>query len=123
MSLFDDIPAEDAAPEPDLPPIQGTDKQFNWATAVRKKQLAAVRATLDETEAYLAAIQITNPERACALEADLAAHRATYERLCVEITARYWLAHRDNSAAELLADADAKPGITYTWRNNVRVEK
>ena len=123
MSLFDDLPDADPTPELELPPIQGTPRQYNWATVVRKRKLLDIGAFIASSEAYVQSIASRSPERAAKCQLVIDKNTARFEALCAETAANYWLIHRDNSVAELLDAAAAKPGQSFTWKNNERVEK
>lgn len=122
MSLFeDDIPAAEPEAELELPPIQGTEKQYNWSTAVRKKKLLAIREFLASCQAYADRMLLTNPEKAAECQQSITATTARFEALCTETAARFWLDRRDQSVQQLLDGEE--PPKSYTWRDNERVEK
>lgn len=111
-SLFSDrelgAPAES---RPDLPPLKGTPKQVPWASAVRAGKLRDCETLLRQWRLLIERHQ--DAGRAEAAERERAGYSLALERLGAlerQVTCRYWLARRDNSAEELLLGGDAKPG-------------
>jgi hypothetical protein len=111
-ALFDDGPAlpEQAA----LPPIQGTQNQIPWAEQVRKGKLASCRKALRELRAY--AQRFKDRGQAEQAERHWSRLRGWIDRMELlerEASARFWLDHRSNEAAELLSNEPANPGGSW----------
>lgn len=111
-SLFGNSPAH-AAPEPALPPINGTPNQIPWAEQVRAGKLAHCRKALTELQRLTEQYRRSQHEAYERHRARLRAWMDSMERLEAETSARFWLDHRENLASELLNGEEAKPGPSW----------
>jgi hypothetical protein len=111
-TLFD-VP-EPEVEQLDLPPLRGSAKQEPWANDVRAKKLAEVGRLLREWQEYIRNLERTGKAEKATLErGKLREALDASETLLERDTCRFWLDRRDNTARELLAGADPKPGDTY----------
>lgn len=100
----------------DLPPIQGTEKQIPWAEGIRRKKLREIEQVLREWRLYIQRLADLGKED----QADFQRQkfRLALDQLAVieqKTGANWWIARRENSARELLTDAEAKPGDSYSY--------
>lgn len=105
-------------PEPEhsaeLPELQGSPKQIDWAIHIRKKRLVEIGQYLRKHRLYVE--NLKDLGRTEAYERERARYRAELDReeeLRRIDQARFWISHRDNSAQELLERGPAKPGDSY----------
>jgi hypothetical protein len=95
----------------DLPMLKGTPKQVPWATAVRAAKLQDCDTLLRQWRLLIE--RHKDAGRSEAVERERAGYAAALDRLGAmerQVTCRWWLDRRENTAEELLTGGDAKPG-------------
>lgn len=112
MPLFD-VPT--ATVSVDLPSLEGSDKQRNWAFFIRSRKMAEVQALIRGqrglVETHRQAGRVPQTEAA---QATLTIFIDGAGRLERERSARFWIDRRENTAHELLTGgAPARPGPSY----------
>lgn len=112
MSTLFDI--EPDASQRQLPDLTGTAKQIPWATHVRREQFAAVDRLITEMQRLVEVHRKAGREEQA--ERQRAALREALDRLPEleqQTYSGWWLDRRDNTAQELLAGAEPRPGNSF----------
>ncbi len=91
-----------------LPELTGSEKQVAWALTIRAKALQAV-ATLRADFAANGARAQAQGMSSEAVAAELAQFDTLAERVAQQVSAKWWIDHRDTSARNLLALAQEEP--------------
>lgn len=112
--FVDEVPAQTS----DLPELDATPAQRKWATDVRNGKIKHCRKLVRDWQEYIALLRKRGTEAGQRIVSQettrLQAAIDVLERLEQETSARFWLNHRDNTARELLSEAEAAPGDGYS---------
>ena len=116
MSTLFDAAEVAQAESPDLPPIQGSQRQIEWGTKVRDGKLGSCYTVIRQWRELVSRHTAAGRTEAAGREqAQLSQALQRLGDLEKQASAGWWIDRRDNTALELLTNAEPKPGNELGW--------